>query len=268
MNEFPLESIVGKVTSGSINIDGSSAIRRTCSLSLTVDQEDAVITDAYWAYKNKFKLEIGLKNTINSNYPDIIWFKQGIFAITSFSKSQNMTSINVSISGKDKMCLLNGELGGKFASEIDLGAWDDEVSKGVWVTEKLPLYQVIRNVVHTYGEEDFRNIIINDLDIVGYELMAYKGEEPMYLIMNKEGKVFNIVKGDFIVYLKDKDTDTIINKKVSELEEEDYSTFNLFLGQGNINTKVGIKSSNITYYVIKLSYNTVAGYHKVELTYN
>jgi hypothetical protein len=28
-----------------------------------------------WAFKQKFKLEIGLKNVVNKNYPDIIWFK-------------------------------------------------------------------------------------------------------------------------------------------------------------------------------------------------
>ena len=34
--ENPLEQIEGKVTGGSLNIDGSSAVRRTCNLSLIV----------------------------------------------------------------------------------------------------------------------------------------------------------------------------------------------------------------------------------------
>jgi hypothetical protein len=33
------------------------------------------INNTYWALKNKFKLEVGIRNTINSNYPEIIWFK-------------------------------------------------------------------------------------------------------------------------------------------------------------------------------------------------
>jgi hypothetical protein len=37
--------------------------------------EEVNINEFYWGLKNKFKLEIGLKNYINSNYPDIIWFK-------------------------------------------------------------------------------------------------------------------------------------------------------------------------------------------------
>jgi hypothetical protein len=34
IDEYPLETIEGKVTGGTVNIDGASAIRRTCSLSL------------------------------------------------------------------------------------------------------------------------------------------------------------------------------------------------------------------------------------------
>ena len=34
VNELPIESIEGRVTGGTINIDGASAVRRTCSLSL------------------------------------------------------------------------------------------------------------------------------------------------------------------------------------------------------------------------------------------
>ena len=32
-NEEPIEEITGKITGGSINVDGNSAVRRTCSLS-------------------------------------------------------------------------------------------------------------------------------------------------------------------------------------------------------------------------------------------
>ena len=73
LNELPLEEIEGRVTEGSINLDGTSAIRRTCSLSLI--GEDLLITEPYWALKSKFKLEIGLANHIDPQYPDIIWFK-------------------------------------------------------------------------------------------------------------------------------------------------------------------------------------------------
>jgi hypothetical protein len=37
--------------------------------------ENIKINDFYWGLKNKFKLEVGLKNNINRLYGDIVWFK-------------------------------------------------------------------------------------------------------------------------------------------------------------------------------------------------
>jgi hypothetical protein len=72
--EHPIEYIEGRVTGGSINVDGTSALRRTCNLTMVLwDQKE--INQFYWAFKSKFKLEIGLKNIIEPKYPDIIWFK-------------------------------------------------------------------------------------------------------------------------------------------------------------------------------------------------
>jgi hypothetical protein len=33
------------------------------------------INNFYWGISNKFKLEIGLRNFIDSKYPEIIWFE-------------------------------------------------------------------------------------------------------------------------------------------------------------------------------------------------
>ena len=85
MDELPVEYIEGKVTAGSINIDGASAVRRTCNLTMVA--KDVNINEFYWGFKRNFILEVGVKNTIDSKYPDIIWFKQGVFVITSFNTS-------------------------------------------------------------------------------------------------------------------------------------------------------------------------------------
>ena len=100
INENPIEQIEGKITTGSINIDGSSAVRRTCSLTMV--SQDINITDYYWGVKTKFKLEIGLKNKINKDYPDIIWYPQGIYVITTFNTSLSTNNCTISIQGKDK----------------------------------------------------------------------------------------------------------------------------------------------------------------------
>lgn len=71
INENPVEEITGRITgSGSINVDGTSAVRRSCSLSMVA--KNVNINDFYWGLHSKFKLSIGLTNKINPNYPDII----------------------------------------------------------------------------------------------------------------------------------------------------------------------------------------------------
>jgi hypothetical protein len=99
--ESPIETIEGRVTQGSVNLDGDSAVRRTCSLTLIADQFNYL--NYVWGLNTKFKLEIGLKNTINKLYPDIIWFKQGIFLISSFNTSRATNNFTIAIQGKDKM---------------------------------------------------------------------------------------------------------------------------------------------------------------------
>jgi uncharacterized membrane-anchored protein YitT (DUF2179 family) len=58
---------------------------------------------------------IGLYNFIDqTKYPEILWFPQGVYVITSFSSSISTSSISISLSGKDKMVMLNGEVSGHF----------------------------------------------------------------------------------------------------------------------------------------------------------
>ena len=69
-DENQVEEIQGKITSGSINIDGTSAVRRTCNLTMVAT--DVKINEFLWSLNTKFKLFIGLRNEINNNYPEII----------------------------------------------------------------------------------------------------------------------------------------------------------------------------------------------------
>jgi hypothetical protein len=72
-DEEPIESIEGKITGGSINGDGKSAVRRTCNLSMVA--KNVNINNYHWGINQKFSLEIGVKNYIEPKYPEIIWFK-------------------------------------------------------------------------------------------------------------------------------------------------------------------------------------------------
>lgn len=184
-NEYPIEEITGKITAGSINIDGSSAVRRTCSLTMVAT--DVNINDYYWSLKSKFKVEVGLENHINPLYPDIIWFKQGTFLISSFSCSVSTNNYTISIQGKDKMSLLNGDFGGIIPSSWDFGTMDETLEDGSIKNTQIPIKDIVLQAVHEYAQEPWQNIIVNDLDDYGIELLEYQGSTPFYYIMDAEG---------------------------------------------------------------------------------
>lgn len=204
INELPIETIEGKITSGSINIDGTSAVRRSCSLSLVAEQVN--LSDFYWGIKNKFKLEIGLKNEIDSNYDQIIWFKQGIYVITSFSTALTANNFTINISGKDKMCLLNGDLAGNIMNiSEDFGVkwiWQD-VAHTQYIAEPILIKDIIYKGVQTYAGELPQNIIINDIAECGFELLEYRSTTPMYMFKNTETQIYEnmTLNGNMTCYI-------------------------------------------------------------------
>lgn len=179
LDEDPVEEIQGQVTGGSISLDGTSSVRRTCSLSLVA--KDLNINQYYWGLKNKFKLYIGLANNINKEYEDIIWFPMGVYIITNFTTSQSTNNYTISITGKDKMCLLNGDLSGSLFASFDFGKEEYYDGKGNTTITYIPIKNIIKEAVHAYANERWENIIINDLDDYGIELLDYRGSKPMYL---------------------------------------------------------------------------------------
>lgn len=181
VNENPVEQIEGQITNGgSINIDGASAVRRTCSFSITTDKVD--IHDFYWGYKTKIRVSIGLENHVDSKYPDIIWFEQGTFVITAFSCQLSTSGYTISITAKDKMCLLNGDVGGTLNAQVQFDSIEEETEDGEWKITKFLIKDIIRDSLHQYAGEPYHNIIINDLDDLALELLEYRYDTPMYLV--------------------------------------------------------------------------------------
>ena len=183
--EYPLEEITGRITSGSINVDGASAVRRTCSLTLAANEVN--INNFYWSLNTKFRVEIGLENWINPNYPDIIWFKQGTFIISTFSCSVGVNNYTINIQGKDKMVLLNGEVGGTVPASWDFGTEDVTMEDGSIQNNQIPIKDIVLQAVHEYAQEGWQNIIVNDLDDYGIELLQYEGGTPLYYIIDYDG---------------------------------------------------------------------------------
>lgn len=294
-DEKPLEQIEGRVSSGSINIDGTSTVRRTCNLTLIA--KDVNITDFYWGVSNKFTLEIGLKNNINKDYPNIIWFKQGIYVITSFNSSLTNSNYTISINGKDKMCLLNGEIGGSLPSSIDFGKidiYEDTYSEvqikdyTQYVANKYYIYEngeykislnefnenikyytkdillkqdslklkdIIKEAVHEYGKELYHNIVINDLDNYGLELLEYRGDKPLYLLYDETAQIY---------------TQMVIDEDFSIGNGYTISTcpqYNNAIDSLNDGRYIFTLEDGKKYSATKVEYGTTAGYRTTDLVY-
>ena len=299
-DERPIEQIEGKVTSGSVNIDAASAVRRTCNLTLLA--HDVKINNYYWGVSNKFKLEIGIKNSINPSYPNIIWFKQGLYVITTFNSSLSTSGHTISISGKDKMCLLNGDISGNLPASIDFGQIDTynklytkiefgdkkeyEASKyyileddkyilsleeydpnetyytrdNLLEREDLSIKDIIRESVRVYGKEEYHNIVINDLDEFGLELMEYRGNKDLFLLYDEDAAIYTNMTYDENLKVGDYELKNIppdrYNTAVNKLNDKRY-----------IFTWTTRNKEEKRYSVTKLKTGDVAGYRTTDLTY-
>ena len=261
-----LESIEGRITGGTINIDGASSVRRTCSLTLVADELN--IHEYYWGLHTKFKLAIGVKNDIDPKYPDIIWFKQGIFVISSFTTSQALSNYTISIQGKDKMSKLNGEMGGVITSLThDFGKVLEIASDGSYTEEDLKLKDIITAAVHQFANEPMYNIVVNDLEDQGLELLEYRGKDPFYLLINEStGEPFNIdFNGSDKNYIN-----AYTGEKISldSIPANQYNPLFDLESTGNIDNYLRIKDDKENIYsVAKVEYGQTAGYRMTPLVY-
>lgn len=403
-DEDPVEEIQGRISSGgSINIDGTSTMRRSCSLTMIANEMDT--NNYYWGLNTKFQLEIGLSNTVvgyqgfdanltyftkvqdtytfieltpstylpntyyfyngeqyvlSRQYPDIIWFKEGRYVITSFSSSQSANAYTISLQGKDKMCLLNGEVSGSIYASVDFGKEEYEkktytkveltdsknyidkyyyTTKGEYAVanidyimyepnlyyilegteyklcadkdfsskktyyyqvynlatgeydpketyyklnsviniKSIPIKNIIKEAVHEYAQEPFGNIIINDLDDYGLELLEYRGDldTPLYMIIseNEDDDVHEVIQitlnGKTVCYLYDESTSQYIQTTLEDIPKfnpritldfskapvVEYSKIKLDLNQDTI------------YSVAKITYGETCGYRLTDITY-
>jgi len=55
----------------------------------------------------------------------------------------------------------------------------------------LKLKDIIKEAVHFYAKEPYGNIIINDLDDYGLELLEYRGDIPLYLFYNEDEAIYD-----------------------------------------------------------------------------
>ena len=271
--EQPIEKIEGVVTGGSISIDGSSSIRRSCNLTLTAN--NLRINNVYWGITNKISLEIGLENNIDKRYDKIIWFPQGIYILTDFKTSHQVNNYTISLSGKDKMCLLNGDVSGTFNAETDLGIEYNKLENGDIIEREVPIREIILEMIRHYAKEPFSNIIIKDLEPFGLQMLENKSSIYTYYL------IYTVLDNKLIgIYTQE--SEEIIScpgypgiKNIRDIQkyddklnffytvEEDSGT--LITSYVNF-TKFVFKGAFV--YVQKVDYGNTIGYTPVDLVYS
>lgn len=181
-NEKPIAQISSKVSSGNFNIDGKSSLRRTGSLSILAQE---INVENYLSLNRKVSIFIGYyNNTKRYQEYDILWFPLGIYVIAGLSITHNLSNVSINLSLKDKMCLLNGDLGGTFTSAVTLDNYETIDENGQTVIKRPPIFQIIRQLVNHFGKEPLNKIIIADLDTRVRQVMRWYGQNPLY-ILNK-----------------------------------------------------------------------------------
>lgn len=271
LDELPIESIEGRVTQGSINLDGASALRRSCSLTMVAEKAD--VSDYYWGLNTKFKLEIGVKNAVDENYPEIIWFSQGIFILTTFSTALSTNNFTINLQGKDKMCLLNGEVGGSITAPTQFDSWEWEDSEGNWIIEKYPIKKIVSDAVHQYAGEPYHNIVINDIDDMGLELLEYRYDTDMFLFREENDDTY--FNGTFNAdtpcwYLDGVDwySSTIGAKDKNDNYIHDYDPLVESLTDSYKLTSFKFNLDDETiYHIAKISYGQTAGFRSTDLIF-
>lgn len=192
-NQNYIKDIQQKVTSLNLTVDGQSVIRRTASLSFILQEQN--LEDLFMINK-KISIEIGYNNP-TSKYADykILWFPQGIYVITNYSVSHGIDSSIVSLTLKDKMCLLNGQCGGTLPAATVFDNYSTIDQNGEEIIVKPTIYQIIRQLVNHFGGEQLGKIIISDLDLRIKQIMKWTGASPLYFL-RKDGQYYMTTKAN------------------------------------------------------------------------
>lgn len=186
--------ITGRVTGGTINLSGTSNVRRNGSLSLCIAENDQFYKldeiNNLLSLNKKVKVQIGFRidfkyQGINSNDlepGDILWFPLGIFVIKDPSVNRSASGLTISLSLSDKMALLNGEAGGNLPAAVVFSETDVQSADGTWYKEYNKIYDIIYTIVNQYGSIPASQIKINRTDVPEKtkQVMKWTDDAPLY----------------------------------------------------------------------------------------
>lgn len=204
-SEEKIGEIGGMATSGSLSIQGNSSTRRTCSLTMEVQNnlENIANPNNLISINKKIRINIGISNNIEelNDLGDTIWFPLGIFVLTSANISRNNPNTTLNITATDKMCLLDGSVSGIIEGFLEAHQKADEEGN----LSKMTIEEIIYYVVAGLGGEQRYKILIKDVPAYYKTPLIYEGEETLYFDSfgnpTTEENAFRIIKkGEYAGY--------------------------------------------------------------------
>ena len=210
--EEEIASIEGKSTGGTVNINGTSSMRRTASCSLLVDpngvkvqgyqtpQQYSNITEVnnLISLNKKIKLSTGFINSLAwkgvDYYPDheIIWFPLGTYIIKSASVTINNSGTNISLTLNDKTALLNGDIGGTIPAAVVFSESELYNSTGTQrEVQKNLIKNIIKDLMVEYAGENPEKVIIEDVPETITKIVKWSGTTPVYFDSQKNDLVLS-----------------------------------------------------------------------------
>lgn len=183
-NELPQGEIQGLAIDGSINCDGSSINRRSGSFTFLAKKEITNIEDPnnLISMNKKIRLYKGYKNDLADyqKYGEIIWIPLGLFVVVDASIDTTTTGSKISLSVKDKMCLLDGSISGTFPATVTLDHEEGDPSN------KLLVFDILYTLLVSFGNEDPSNILISDVAEKANSYGEFLGEDTIYVYKKNE----------------------------------------------------------------------------------
>ena len=115
-----ISSLEGKTTSGSIEVDANSDIRRTCNLSLVAkDIDENIISEGGELWLDRYiKIYQGIDNPRDNN--KTVWWNMGIFLINNPNTVYSAADHTISFEGLDLMAKLTGRRNGQLPAVATL----------------------------------------------------------------------------------------------------------------------------------------------------
>lgn len=142
-----VDLIEGNIIDGSINVDATADIRRTCSVSIVPTKKYQIISEGGEFWLDKYiKIYEGIDNPRNNGETE--WWNLGIFMINNPNRVYNSTTNTITFEGLDLMAKLTGNRSGQLPAVTTIVPAGSKIS------------DVVKQIITQLG--GFKNYVIED----------------------------------------------------------------------------------------------------------